>query len=102
IKQAPSSVGYRELIYKPTPVGDIGHAKGRYTTPQGPARSESRRHATGITRCDVTVPANTRATVYVPAKSAAQTFVATGSGEAKDRRYEKLYQVHERAPAHAA
>ena len=31
----------------------------------------------------MTVPANTSATVYVPAKSAAQTFVATGSGDAR-------------------
>ena len=83
IKQAPDSIAYRNLIYKPTPVGDLTHAKGHYTTPQGTARSEWRRNATGITRYDVTVPANTSATVYVPAKSAAQTFVATGSGDAK-------------------
>ena len=66
IKQAPDSIAYRELIYKPTPVGDLTHAKGHYTTPQGTARSEWRRNATGITRFDVTVPANTKATVYVP------------------------------------
>ena len=95
IKQAPNSIAYRNLIYKPTPVGDLGHAKGHYTTPQGTARSEWRRNATGITRYDVTVPANTSATVYVPAKSAAQTFVATGSGDAKYLRYEDGYQVYD-------
>jgi len=95
IKQAPNSIAYRDLIYKPTPVGDLSHAKGHYTTPQGTARSEWRRNATGITRYDVTVPANTSATVYVPANSAAQTFVATGSGDAKYLRYEDGYQVYD-------
>ncbi len=95
IKQAPNSIAYRELIYKPTPVGDLTHAKGHYTTPQGTARSEWRRNETGITRFDVTVPANTKATVYVPAKSAAQTFVATGSGDARYLRYEDGYQVYD-------
>ena len=95
IKQAPGSVAYRDLIYKPTPVGDLTHAKGHYTTPQGTARSEWRRDGTGITRFDVTVPANTKATVYVPAKSAAQTFVATGSGDARHLRYEAGYQVYD-------
>jgi alpha-L-rhamnosidase len=95
IKQAPDSVAYRELIYKPTPVGDLTHAKGHYTTPQGTARSEWRRDATGITRFDVTVPANTKATVYVPAKSPSQTFVATGSGDARYVRYEDGYQVYD-------
>jgi hypothetical protein len=95
IKQAPNSIAYRNLIYKPTPVGDLTHAKGHYTTPQGTARSEWRRNATGITRYDVTVPANTSATVYVPAKSAAQTFVATGSGDAEYLRYEDGYQVYD-------
>ena len=95
IKQAPSSVAYRELIYKPTPVGDLTHANGHYTTPQGTARSEWRRDATGITRYDVTVPVNTKATVYVPATSAAQTFVATGSGDARYLRYEDGYQVYD-------
>ncbi|MDA0181346.1 family 78 glycoside hydrolase catalytic domain [Solirubrobacter phytolaccae] len=95
IKQSASSIAYRDLVFKPTPVGDLTHAKGHYTTPQGTARSEWRRNATGITRYDVTVPANTTATVYVPAKSAAQTFVATGSGDAKHLRYENGYQVYD-------
>jgi hypothetical protein len=95
IKQAPGSVAYRELIYKPTPVGDLTHAQGHYTTPQGTARSEWRRNATGITRFDVTVPPNTKATVYVPATSAAQTFVPTGSGDARYLRYEDGYQVYD-------
>ena len=95
IKQAPGSVAYRELIIKPTPVGDLTHAKGHYTTPQGTARSEWSRDATGITRFDVTVPANTKATVYVPAASAPQTFVATGSGDARYLRYEDGYQVYD-------
>ena len=95
IKQAANSIAYRELVIKPTPVGDLTHAKGHYTTPQGTARSEWRRNATGITRFDVTVPANTKATVYVPATSAAQTFVATGSGDARYLRYEDGYQVYD-------
>ena len=95
IKQAPGSIAYREIVIKPTPVGDLTHAKGHYTTPQGTARSEWRRDATGITRFDVTVPANTKATVHVPATSPSQTFVATGSGDARYLRYEDGYQVYD-------
>ena len=95
IKQAPGSIAYREIVIKPTPVGDLTHAKGHYTTPQGTARSEWRRNATGITRFDVTVPANTKATVHVPATSPSQTFVATGSGDARHLRYEDGYQVYD-------
>ena len=63
----------------------------RATTPPRRARRAASGAATrpGITRFDVTVPANTKATVYVPATSAAQTFVATGSGDARYLRYEK-------------
>ena len=43
----------------------------------------------------MTVPANTKATVYVPAASASQTFVATGSGDARYLRYEDGYQVYD-------
>ncbi len=95
IRQTRDSVAYRELIIKPTPVGDLTHARSHYTTPQGTARSEWRRNATGITRFDVTVPANTKATVHVPAASAAQTFVPTGSGDARYLRYEDGYQVYD-------
>ena len=43
----------------------------------------------------MTVPANTKATVHVPATSASQTFVATGSGDARYLRYEDGYQVYD-------
>jgi hypothetical protein len=43
----------------------------------------------------VTVPPNTDATVYVPATSPSQTFVATGSGDARYLRYEDGYQVYD-------
>ncbi len=37
IQQAPGSVAYRNLEIKPALVGDLNHAAGSYTTPQGTA-----------------------------------------------------------------
>ena len=59
IQQAPDSIAYRNLIYKPTPVGDLTHAKGTTRPRRARPAASGARDATGITRYDVTVPANT-------------------------------------------
>lgn len=54
------------LVFRPTPVGDIGSAGGTYETLWGQARSEWSRTGGGEFGLTVTVPCNTRAEVHVP------------------------------------
>lgn len=65
IRQAPGSVGYRELVIDPRVVGDLTHAEGSYRTPYGEAKSKwtLKGSTFGLT---VTVPPNTTAEVRLP------------------------------------
>lgn len=65
IKQAAGSVAYHDLVIKPAVVGDLSHVSGSYATPYGQVSSAWRRVGRSF-HLDVTVPANTTATVYVP------------------------------------
>ena len=70
----------------PQLVGDLNHAEGTYTTPQGDAAANWTRAANGLlSSLAVTVPANTTARVYVPTSSPTETFVANG-GAGRDLR----------------
>lgn len=55
---------------RPEPVGNIGWAQADYHSPYGVVSSHWKRSATTFD-LDVTVPANTTATVYLPAKTGA-------------------------------
>ena len=99
IKQAPSSVAYRDLIYQADPgrrphprQGPLHHAAGH--GPQRVARATRPASRASTSRCPRTPrrPSTCRPT------SAAQTFVATGSGDARYLRYEDGYQVYDVAP----
>lgn len=61
-------VGYRNIIIKPQPGGKIRYAKTSYNSINGRISTEWRL-TTGAFSLDVTIPANTTATVYVPAKA---------------------------------
>ena len=65
IKQAADSVAYHDLVIKPAVVGDLSHVSGSYATPYGQVSSAWERDGRSF-HLDVTVPANTTATVYVP------------------------------------
>jgi alpha-L-rhamnosidase len=65
IRQAPGSVGFRQLVIKPAIVGDLSRVSGRYVTPSGPVTSTWRRSA-GVFHLDITIPPNTTATVDLP------------------------------------
>jgi alpha-L-rhamnosidase len=59
--------GYEHFIVRPYPGGGLTWAKGSYDSIRGKIES-SWRVVDGGLRFDVTIPANTTATVYVPAK----------------------------------
>ncbi|MFT4073066.1 MAG: family 78 glycoside hydrolase catalytic domain [Dysgonamonadaceae bacterium] len=58
--------GFRKIIIKPIPVGDLKWVKGSYQTISGTIRVEWRRE-NGAFELKLSIPANTSATVYIPA-----------------------------------
>ncbi len=68
IASDPSQPGFKHIVMRPRPVGDLTRVAASHRSPYGPIVSEWSR---GEGRFDwaVTVPPNTTATVYVPAAS---------------------------------
>jgi hypothetical protein len=96
IQQAPGSIAYRNLEIKPALVGDLNHAEGTYTTPQGTASSSWTRAANGLlSTLAVTVPANTTARVSVPTSSPSETFVASGGAAVTYVGYQNGAQLYD-------
>src|SRR3954470_8531594 len=96
IQQAPGSIAYRNLEIKPALVGDLNHAEGSYTTPQGNASASWTRAANGLlSSLAVTVPANTTARVYVPTSSPTETFVANGGAAVTYVGYQNGAQIYD-------
>ena len=63
----PGTPGFKTIIIKPEPVGDLTWAKAKYDSIHGRIRSEWHQSASRFD-LQVAIPANTTATVYVPAK----------------------------------
>lgn len=63
---AADGAGFRRALIKPVVTGDLTWVKGSYETVSGLITTEWHRNA-GRFSLDVTIPANTSATVYVPA-----------------------------------
>jgi len=61
----PANPGFKNIIIRPRPAGDLLWAKADYPSMYGTVRSEWHRHADSLS-LKVTIPANTTATVYVP------------------------------------
>jgi hypothetical protein len=76
---APDSAGagFKKIIIHPRPVGDLAWVDAGYRSIHGPIEVKWQREK-GVFRLNVTIPANTTATVFVPAK---QTGVVRESGE---------------------
>ena len=66
----PASPGFKQIIIKPAIVGKIAWVKASYQSVHGVIRSAWKRDGNRLT-LDVTIPANTTATVFVPAADAA-------------------------------
>jgi alpha-L-rhamnosidase len=67
IKPDPALPGFRHIVMKPVPVPGLDHVKAAHRSPQGWIRSEWRMDE-GTFTWDVTIPANSRATVYLPGR----------------------------------
>lgn len=70
IRADPENPGFRHAIIRPYPAGDLTFVKATHKTMYGALNSSWKREK-GIFTLDLTVPANTTATVWVPAKDAA-------------------------------
>lgn len=65
----PDGLGFKRIIIRPQPVGDVTWARASYNSVRGRIESSWKREGK-IFSLSVTVPANATATVYLPAKSA--------------------------------
>lgn len=77
IKQSNSSVGYKQIVIKPQPVGDIKYARATYHSAYGEIVSDWKIN-NGVFELNVTIPANTTAAVYLPGSN---KVIKTGSGK---------------------
>ncbi len=76
----PTGAGFRKIILHPMVVGDLSWVKGSYLSVSG-LITTSWKKADGVFTLDVSIPANTSATVYVPATNEAA--VMEGASVAK-------------------
>ena len=65
IRSDPSAPGYKKIIIKPNMVGDLHWVESRYDSVRGRIISNWRKRGAQCVM-DITIPANTTATVYVP------------------------------------
>jgi alpha-L-rhamnosidase len=70
IRPDPAGPGFKKNIIKPNMVGDLTWVKCHHDSPYGRIVSHWKREGDKLTM-DVTIPANTTATVHVPAKDEA-------------------------------
>jgi len=69
IKPDPERPGFKHIVMRPEPVGDLQFVKATHRSPYGLIASDWQRRD-GAFEWNITVPANTTATAYVPAKDA--------------------------------
>ncbi|NII29226.1 family 78 glycoside hydrolase catalytic domain [Pseudoflavitalea sp. X16] len=78
IRQSDRSVAWSNIVIQPEVVGDISYVKGSYESLYGTIVSEWKKEGNVFT-LNVTIPANTRATVHIPGAKGRQV---TEGGEA--------------------
>ncbi|HWH71749.1 MAG TPA: alpha-L-rhamnosidase C-terminal domain-containing protein, partial [Candidatus Sulfotelmatobacter sp.] len=71
IKPDPNQPAFKHVVMKPELVGDLTSVKAAHRSPYGWITSQWSKD-NGAFRWEITVPANTTATLFVPADSAAQ------------------------------
>jgi alpha-L-rhamnosidase len=65
----PQQPGFKHIVMRPEPDGDLRFVKATHRSPYGLITSDWQRKE-GAFEWNITVPVNTTATVYVPAKDA--------------------------------
>lgn len=76
ISADPAQPGFKHIVMKPHPVGDLKSAKATYRSPYGLIASDWRKEG-GKFEWDIEIPANSTATVFVP-KMAKQSLTESG------------------------
>ena len=66
IQNAPDNVGFKKIVMHPYPVDGLDYVKASYHSIHGMIKSDWQK-ADGAFRWEITIPANTTATVYIPA-----------------------------------
>jgi len=79
----PGAPGFQQIIIRPQPVGDLTWANGYYDSVYGRIGSAWNRAGNRLSM-DITLPANTTATVFVPARDSADV-TESGQPAAKAR-----------------
>ena len=69
INPDPEQPGFKQVIIRPQPLGDLSWVQSHHDSIHGRITSNWRREGGQITM-DITIPINTTATVYVPAMDA--------------------------------
>lgn len=79
----PAAPGFKNVLIKPQPVGDVKWARASYRSVRGEVTCEWRRDA-GKFRLKVRIPANTSGTVILPSQARSEVFESGRTiGEAK-------------------
>jgi len=84
--------GFKKIVIKPQPAGDLTWAKGSYQSIRGEIKSEWKKEVNSFS-LNVSIPVNTTAIIYVPAKE--NEPVKENGKVVKPLRYEKGYAVIE-------
>lgn len=86
IRQSENSVAWRAIVIQPETVGDITYVKGSYESLYGTIVSEWKKEG-GVFTLNVTIPANTKATIYIPGAAGKQ--VMENGSAVKVKNYKK-------------
>jgi alpha-L-rhamnosidase len=86
----PAQPGYRHIIFKPQPAGDLTFVSYANETPLGTASVRWEKNA-GALKLNVEVPVGSTATVYVPASDANK--VTEGGKKIKDSNFVRFQKV---------
>ncbi|MEP6596060.1 MAG: family 78 glycoside hydrolase catalytic domain [Ginsengibacter sp.] len=88
----PAAPGFEKIIIKPQPAGDLSWAKGSYNSIRGLIVSDWKLNGNDFI-LNVSIPANTQATVYIPSKVNGK--ILESGKPVNVLRYEKGYAVVE-------
>jgi alpha-L-rhamnosidase len=61
--------GYKHIVLRPEPTGDLTFARATHRSPYGLIVSDWKKGSDGTFRWNITVPTNATATAYVPARN---------------------------------
>lgn len=79
IRQAPNSIGYKNIMIRPQVVGNLTHAGASYHSPYGWINSEWYKEGNKF-RLMAEIPANTTAEIWLPPNDKYTSPLKTGSG----------------------